>query len=311
MANYVEQSIEFIPQEEGYEGAIKLAERAARTCYHSEHLIKEGSANKIVFDTCAKNGHTSVLEFATIYLKVNICRFNTILKYLKDRYSRVRIVGYNAYITTTLRTIMQGNYSNPIEAITYGFDKDWKDDLKYWCEPTKYHHKRYCYKIVCDRAGSQSFMRHRGTYGISYAQESTRYCNYTNKKRFGDDINISIPYFFENSILDKCVVDELKECYNECVNYLYGKYTHMVELGLKPEEARGILPLDVNTTFLMCAYKEDWEMWLFRRLDSHAHPKVQQIASQIFEDLKSKDITNNSLFHKVLIKSLREPKEKK
>ena len=45
--------IEYIHQEPGFEGGLKMAELAARTCYKSENLIKEGSADRIVFDVCS------------------------------------------------------------------------------------------------------------------------------------------------------------------------------------------------------------------------------------------------------------------
>lgn len=130
MIQFIEDNFEFIQQEPGIEGAYKMAELAARTCYRSENYIKEGSAHKIVDDVCIKNGHTSITEFATIYLKVNIWNVSTLKRYIKDRYSRVNIHNTCAYITTTLRTIIQGDYDDPIEAIENNFDKNWKKDLQ-------------------------------------------------------------------------------------------------------------------------------------------------------------------------------------
>jgi hypothetical protein len=154
---FVEDKIEYIHQEPGFDGGMKIAELAARTCYKSENLIKEGSADRIVNGVCIKNGHTSIAEFFTVYLVCKIWNIGMIFRYLKDNYSRVRVRGLNVYITTTYRTIIQGSYDDPAEAINNNYDKDWKADLKYMVdEPTKFHHKRYCYRFVMDRVGGES-----------------------------------------------------------------------------------------------------------------------------------------------------------
>ena len=69
---FVEDSIEYIHQEPGFEGGMKIAERAARMCYKTENLIKDGSYDRIVNDVCIKNGHTSITEFFTVYLVCKI-----------------------------------------------------------------------------------------------------------------------------------------------------------------------------------------------------------------------------------------------
>ena len=33
-------------------------------------------------------------------------------------------------------------------------DNDWLDDLKYQCDPTEYHEKRYTVRFICDRGVS-------------------------------------------------------------------------------------------------------------------------------------------------------------
>ena len=309
MIEFIKDSFEFIPQESGYEGAIKMAEKAARICYKSENLITENSADKIVFGTCVKNGHTSITEFGTIYLTTDIWNIKTIIKYIKDRYSRVRVHNYHAYITTTLRTIIQGDYKDPIDAIEHQFDKDWKSDLKYIVNtPTRYHHQRYCYKFGMDRVGSQSVERHRGVWGISYAQESTRYCNY-NGKKFGGIIKISLPSKFYELIDNWSKDNEYLRTMNfkEQLDFLYDNdkswkiyvdglskdaddYISLINAGWKPEDARGKLPLDLDTTFMMCAYSEDWKMWLYRRTDKHAHPHVQRIAKKMKDDMTKRRI---------------------
>ena len=61
------------------------------------------------------------------------------------------------YVTMNYRHIIENN---------------WLDDLKYICDPTKYHEKRYTVKFVTDQGILREFTRHRSH---SFAVESTRY----------------------------------------------------------------------------------------------------------------------------------------
>ena len=308
---FVEDSIEYIHQEPGFEGGMKIAERAARMCYKTENLIKDGSYNRIVNDVCIKNGHTSITEFFTVYLVCKIWNIGMIFRYLKDNYSRLRWRGLNVYITTTYRTILQGSYDDPADAIDNEYDKNWKDDLKYMVdEPTEYHHKRYCYKFVMDRVGGESVNRHRGVKGgVSRAQESTRYCNYHGKK-FGGEIMISLPSKFYE-LLDKWSVDNPDilnmdldkqlsflrkndagwKSYESALKKSEKEYLNLVgEHGWKAEDARGVLNLDLKTEFMMCCYVETWEFFLYRRCDKHAHPHIQKIAKELEKDMNERGI---------------------
>lgn len=307
---YLEDKVDFIEQEPGVDGMFKMMEKSARICYKTENLIKDGSAHRIIEDVIIPSGHTSVLEFGTVYLKYNIFQIHKYLKYVFDRYSRVKWKFSGVYVTTTYRTIMQGGYKDPVEAIENKFDKDWKSDLKYWCEPTKNHHKRYCFKFIMDRVGSQSVERHRGIWGISYAQESTRFVNYA-KNKFDQSITFSLPSKFyelidnlnkEDIIRKNCgetmpfdlnewsledKLDFLRLCsddwriYEKALEQAEKSYLILIDKGWKPEDARGVLNLDVKTEFMMCAYTLDWKMWLFRRLEKHAHPHIQKIAKVV------------------------------
>lgn len=320
---FLEDKVDFVEQEPGIEGMFKMMEKAARVCYKTENLTKEGSAHRIIDETIIPSGHTSVLEFGTVYLKFSIFQIRKWLKYVMDRYSRVSFYGLHVYVTTTYRTIMQGGYKNPIEAIQNCFDKNWKNDLSYWCEPTEHHHKRYCIKFVMDRVGSQSVERHRGVWGISYAQESTRYVNY-NRDKFDKSITYSLPSKFYELIdrfnneetvkrnrpsaetydMNKWSIEDrlsfLRNCsdewniYEQALKRAEKSYKILTDNGWKPEDARGVLNLDIKTEFLMCAYMEDWDMWLFRRLDKHAHPHIRRIAAMVSGILEENNNTTKN-----------------
>lgn len=73
-------------------------------------------------------------------------------------------------------------------------ENDWLDDLRYLCAPTEYHEKRVTVHFTLDRAISMEFLRHRK---MSFTQESTRYCNYSNKDKFGGEVTFIIPCWMD------------------------------------------------------------------------------------------------------------------
>lgn len=66
----INQSVEYIPQEEGLEGIYKQIEIAARTCYKSENNSTGDS--KSFVDKLIKMKHFSMLEHGTVHLKIPI-----------------------------------------------------------------------------------------------------------------------------------------------------------------------------------------------------------------------------------------------
>ena len=89
-------------------------------------------------------------------------------------------------------------------------ENGWLDDLQYICEPTEYHEKRVTVRFICDRGVSHEFVRHRV---FSFAQESTRYCNYS-KDKFGNELTFIIPCWLD--------IPEGKAYFHDGINYRVG-----------------------------------------------------------------------------------------
>lgn len=144
---------EIIEQQPGVDGIYKQIELAGRTCYKSEDKITEDSAKAFV-DRLIKSGHASVLEHGTVYLQYEtvVSDINPLTKYYLNKYSKVKATGgvltdiLRLFVTTNLRVLVEN---------------DWLEDLKYICEPTKYHEKRTTVRFVCDMGVSHEFVRHR------------------------------------------------------------------------------------------------------------------------------------------------------
>lgn len=138
----IDQSVELIRPTGNYKLDI---EKAARVSYKSEHLITEGSAEKM-FDRLVNAGHTSCLEFGTIYLTIPIDK-ESIVNYSGYDWNRIFLHEGNWYITTNTRHVQEHDL--------------WSDVEKYACEPTEYHKRRTTFKITTNRSTSHELVRHK------------------------------------------------------------------------------------------------------------------------------------------------------
>lgn len=285
----IKPSFSIIKQQTGLEGVYKQIERAGRVSHKSEHNIKEGSAKDFV-DRMIKLGHGATLEFGTVYLVIP-CEFNgnqyneswKESKYNNNPYSKVRREyveserNYVDFITTNLRVLVENN---------------WLDDLKYLCEPTVFHHKRYTVKFICDRAIANEIVRHRK---FSFLQESTRYCNYSKGKFNGELTFIQPIWTYHQEDGDYGTIGNLKRknvgnkdgTFLEFINSLqYAEYYYFILLreGWKPEQARNVLPLSLKTELYMCGFAEDWEHFFKLRCATNAHPQARELAIPLKEE---------------------------
>lgn len=109
-------------------------------------------------------------------------------------------------------------------------------------------HVTHTIKFTCDRGVSHEFVRHRPA---SFAQESTRYCNYS-KDRFGNEITVIRPYFFKDS-------PEKMRVWEESCVAAQTAYRDLLESGATPQEARSVLPTSLKTELIITATEEEWQ----------------------------------------------------
>ena len=289
----IKQSFEIWNQPAGLEGVYKQIERVGRVCYKSEDKITEDSAKPFV-DRMIKSGHGAMLEHGTVYMFMPIgCDkhdYHVAWKYHKNKYSKVIIRnehfllnknGY--YITTNLRVLVENG---------------WMDDLKYICDPTEFHEKRVCVHFVCDRGVSHEFVRHRV---MSFAQESTRYCNYS-KDKFGNELTFIIPSWCSNRdeahiVPDKYDVDwndKLIEDFGNEQGRLYiglalaeNAYLDLLKIGWTPQQARAVLPNSLKTELVVTGFTSDWNHFFdlrARGITGAPHPQAKELAEPLMEE---------------------------
>lgn len=274
----IQQSVEYLPQEESLEGICKQIERAARVCYKSED--KSTGDSKSFVDKLIKMKHFSMLEQGTVYLKMfwsgSVCDLcnqtkedKHIDKYLTNPYSKVVYHGNDVYVTTNYRCLIENN---------------WLDDLKYLCKPTEFHPKRLTFKLTTSISIVRELIRHRA---FSFANESTRYCDYSNNSKFNEGVTFVIPYWLENSN-DEAFKTFMDNCRNAEKSYF------KLKEDLSPQQAREVLPLCTKSELVMTGFEDDWKRFLDVRLEGTTgkpHPDMVELAKMIKDNFNK--IKNN------------------
>lgn len=134
-------------------------------------------------------------------------------------------------------------------------------------------------KFTVDRGVSHEIVRHRMA---SFAQESTRYCNYAGDK-FGNELTFIRPSFFGGpGTISKygmwCnLMDEAEQ-----------SYMRLIELGAKPEEARSVLPNSLKTEIVVTANYREWRHIFALRTSPKAHPQIREVMIPLMQELREK-----------------------
>lgn len=275
----INPSFEIYEQGPGLEGIYEAIERAGRTCYKSKR--PEGQTAKDFVDRMIASQHYAMLEHGAVYL---IERWKEGMeikpKYDNNPYSKVKVVNFYGetwkYITTNLRVLVEN---------------DWLDDLQYICEPTEYHERRVTVRFTTDRGVSHEFVRHRV---FSFAQESTRYCNYS-KDKFGNELTFIIPSWVDtiepgtyeddhefpsmwghDHWMESIWFDNMIKCEKD--------YITMVREYLTPQQARQILPNSLKTELVMTGFVSDWQHFFdlrARGTTGAPHPDAKALAEPL------------------------------
>lgn len=128
------------------------------------------------------------------------------------------------------------------------------------------------FRIVTDRGITHEIVRHRLA---SYAQESTRYCNYGSQK-FGNECSFIQPPGISGTALAVWI----EACGSAELSYL-----EMLEAGCSPQIARAVLPNCLKTEIVMMANLREWRHFIKLRGDNAAHPQIRPIAYAIWKEL--------------------------
>ena len=139
-------------------------------------------------------------------------------------------------------------------------------------------HASVTVKFVVDRGISHELVRHRMA---SFAQKSTRYCNYI-KDDFGSEITFIIP---------KCLDDESAayDAWKSVMEYCEDAYFYLLNIGFMPQEARAVLPNSTKTEVVMTANLREWRHFFKLRAlgtTGKPHPQMLEVTIPLLKDFK-------------------------
>lgn len=337
----IKPSYEIIEQGPGLQGIYDIIEQCGKTSYKSEP--KGGEVAKKFVEARAKEGHGAVLEFGTVYLKIPV---QDSLSFSGEEYNWDALVAsefydWNPY--SKVRMVPDGNDTEHYVTTNYRVlvENDRLDDLKYLCEPTEHHEKRYAVKFITDIGVGREFLRHRT---MSMVQESTRYVNYS-KEKFGEQCTFVIPPWIDLPECDsitywdgdwvdtngfKILCSGDKSRVSEwlfALDWAEARYRALTndwseKPGVDEEEkapwlaqqARNVLPLSTKTEFVLSGFKDSWLHFFCLRSDialtGKPHPQAQELANPLRDEFIERGyITEEDLNERV--KLLKDAEEKR
>lgn len=274
----IDSSFEILEQKPGLNGLYELITMAGYTCYKTEKEITSASAKNFI-NKLIQSGHGAMLEHGTVYMKMtwNSKDMNTeeqvaAIKYMKNPYSKVNFYHeepltscsedrelMNGYVTTNYRVLVENK---------------WLKDLKYAVDPTVYHEPRFTVRFICDRGVSHELVRHRV---FSFAQESTRYCNYSSDK-FGNELTFIQPSWWDSAS------DVVKSYFNKLLKQTEMTYLNLLDYDCTPQQARQVLPNAIKTEIVMTGFKSDWNHFFDLRAigtTGKPHPDMEKLAKPL------------------------------
>lgn len=296
----IKSSFEILEQGPGLEGIYEAIERAGRTCYKSTR--PEGQTAKDFVDRMIASKHYAMLEHSTVYLAIPMTTYapEAVNTYKYNHYSKVNechdFIFTDRYgdkvsawcVTTNLRVLVEN---------------DCLEDLEFLCEPTEFHEKRVTVKFTSNIHFYKDITRHRK---MSFAIESTRYCNYS-KDKFGNELTFILPAWCDTMeegdygdmahplVKNRGHKDGTFEKFVEHLRNVERYYLYLIECGWKAQEAAEVLPQATKADIIMTGFVSDWD-YVFdlraRGITGKPHPEVSRLMEPLMGEFYNKGLLN-------------------
>lgn len=141
-------------------------------------------------------------------------------------------------------------------------------------------------KVITDRGVTHEIVRHRL---FSFAQESTRYCNYSRDKH-DNQLQMIRPVWFIEGGTPEQPEDrrgQFEEWYHS-MRMAEETYMSLIKLGQSPQEARSVLPNSLKTEINICGNVREWRHFFKLRCSPAAHPQIRELALSMLKGFSNK-----------------------
>jgi thymidylate synthase (FAD) len=128
-------------------------------------------------------------------------------------------------------------------------------------------------RFIHNRGFTHEMVRHRL---VSYAQESTRYCDYSG------ELTVIEPWWFYDNKEDSTA----RIAWKDHIKSAEQTYKILREEHLSPQAARGVLPIDTKTEICVKANLREWMHIFDLRCSDAAHPDMRRIMIPLREEIR-------------------------
>lgn len=116
---------------------------------------------------------------------------------------------------------------------------------------------------------------------LNFCCESTRWCTY-NKGKFNKELTFIEPSWWND------VSEDARTTIYDFLERDEWTYMHLLEEGLKAQQARVVLPLDLKSTFMATGFEDSWKAVIEQRTAKDVLPDM----ILLMEDLRKQLIDN-------------------
>lgn len=253
--------------------------RCARVCYGKEYKEPNQEADKKMVDGLIKRGHLSMLRHASAYLKFasycgEVIHYNS--PYWNDETNEE-----NWFSSTNLQEFNRCDIDD-IKAITIISNKQFLEECSKYPELFKLYRMTFC---ITTQISTSRELNRKSPNAI--AERSTRYCSSK------DGLEICRPWWSKSSEEDiingNCTHKEFLY-YINAISEAERVYKSLLDEGMKPEDARGLLPLDTATKVIYTYSIREWQHILDLRLydkTGPAHPNVHVVMQMVKDQINN------------------------
>lgn len=290
---------------------MKHIEKIARVCYKSEDKICDGSDKKMI-KSLYRNKHMAMFEHFIFIMEVKEMLYKSIealkLDYFNMTHCNNRyLISCNARSLINMVEDSDAEHHNTMAIVVecirkelighivkyydcyelFGMDRDNPPMLStsinfvensrtaMTAEEFVKHGWMSC-KFTTDRGITHEIVRHRKA---SFAQESTRYCNYGNNK-FGKEI----------TVIDQGFSGAGRSYWCESIMHAESMYLELLNAGATPQLARSVLPTCVKAEIVVTASVEEW-LHIFELrscgFTGSPHPMMKELMDKLLSDVIS------------------------
>ena len=138
---------------------------------------------------------------------------------------------------------------------------------------TPFEHSFISIEFTCDRGLSHEIVRHRL---CAFNQNSSRYI------KFIGDIDCIMPRGIKNAD------NNIQQLFRDSVSVACNKYQELLESGVSPQNARGVLPTCLATKLILsCNFREMMHIFDQRLFDKGAHPDIRYLMSLAYKKVNA------------------------